>query len=57
MHAYIDLFIQKLKEVGDKEDGIDLQVVSEVYHSLCTQVIIPLLICAVDGQTRHGYVG
>ena len=30
MHSYIDLFIRKLKEVGDSEDGIDLQAVSAV---------------------------
>jgi cytochrome P450 len=33
MHSYIDLFIQKMKEVGDNEDGINLQAVSVVSHS------------------------
>jgi hypothetical protein len=28
MHSYIDSFIQKMKEVGNMEEGVDLQVVS-----------------------------
>lgn len=33
MHSYIELFIRKMEEIGNSEDGIDLQAVSEVsYH-------------------------
>ena len=34
MHSYIDLFIQKMKEEGTTEEGVDLQVVS-TYNNLC----------------------
>lgn len=28
MHKYIDAFVQKMREIGDREDGIDLKTVS-----------------------------
>lgn len=51
MHKYIDLFVQSMKEIGDKEEGIELRKVSlKQYLSLtiCNMTIV-LIFCS--GQT------